>query len=144
MQLRTPLVLFLAMLAQVAGNVLLSKGMKQVFSGSLPEASSLLWIASRVVGSPYVWAGALLLIVFFCLFAALLSWADLSFVLPASSFGYVLNVAMAHYFLLESVSMARWCGTAVISAGVIMVSMTGSRSGGGWENDRVTGEETSH
>lgn len=132
------------MLAQVAGNILLSKGMKQIFSGSLPETSSLLWIASRVVGSPYVWAGALLLIVFFCLFTALLSWADLSFVLPASSFGYVLNVALAHYFLLESVSMARWCGTAVIFAGVIMVSMTGSRSGGGWDRDKLTGEGTSH
>ena len=144
MQLRTPLVLILAMLAQVAGNVLLSKGMKQISSGSLPEASSLLWIASRLVGSPYVWAGVLLLIVFFCLFAALLSWADLSFVLPASSFGYVLNVAMARYFLLESVSLTRWCGTAVIFAGVIMVSMTGSRSGGGWENDKGTRERTTH
>jgi uncharacterized membrane protein len=139
MQIRTPLVLILAMVAQVAGNLFLSKGMKQISSSSQTETSSLLGIASQLVGSPYVWTGVLLLIVFFLLFTALLSWADLSFVLPASSFGYVLNVAMAHYFLLEPVSMARWCGTGVIVAGVIMVAMTGSHSGGGmaeWQGHR--------
>lgn len=143
MQLRTPLVLILSMLAQVVGNLLLSKGMKQVLPGPPPETSYLLGIANRVTGSPYVWAGVLLLIVFFCLFTALLSWADLSFVLPASSFGYVLNVALAHYFLLEPVSVARWCGTALISAGVIMVSVTGSRSGRGWKDSGTPAEESS-
>ena len=138
MQLRTPLVLILAMLAQVVGNLLLSKGMKQILPGSAMDASYWLWLAYRVMGTPSVWAGVLFLVAFFCLFTALLSWADLSFILPASSFGYVLNVALAHYFLLESVSVARWCGTALISMGVIMVSMTGSRSGGGWkENERA-------
>ena len=143
MQIKTPLVLILAMLAQVIGNILLSKGMKQALWSTPPMTSYWLWIAFRVVGSPYVWAGSMLLIVFFCLFTVLLSWADLSFVLPASSFGYVLNVALAHYFLLESVSVVRWCGTIVISAGVIMVSMTGTRSGGRWKNGKGFEEESS-
>jgi hypothetical protein len=64
----------------------------------------------------------------FVLYAVLLSWADLSFVLPASSFGYVLNVTLAHYLLLEPVSMSRWLGTMLISIGVVLVSMTGTQS----------------
>ncbi len=130
--MKTPLVLILSMFAQVVGNILLSKGMKQVLPGSPTEALYIVGLAHRVIGSPLVWAGVLLLLLFFCLFTVLLSWADLSFVLPASSFGYVLNVALAHYFLQESVSVARWCGTLLIFIGVILVSMTGSRSGGEW------------
>ena len=131
--MKTPLVLILAMLAQVIGNILLSKGMKQVLPGSPTEALFMVGLAHRVIGSPLVWAGLSLLIVFFCLFTVLLSWADLSFVLPASAFGYVLNVALAHYFLQESVSVARWCGTLLIFIGVILVSITGSHSGGEWK-----------
>ena len=140
MRLRTPLVLILAMLAQVIGNILLSKGMKQILPGSPSTTSYLLGIDYRVLGSHDVWLGVLLLIVFLFLFTALLSWADLSFVLPASSFGYVLNVALAHYLLLEPVSVARWCGTALISVGVIMVSITGSRSGEVWRKSERPGE----
>ena len=142
MKMRTPLVLILAMIAQVGGNILLSKGMKQTLAGHASETSYLIVIAYRVLESPQVWAGVLLLIIFFGLFTALLSWADLSFVLPASSFGYVLNVTLAHYFLLEPVSVSRWCGTALISVGVVLVSITGSRSGGGWKEFEGSIEES--
>jgi drug/metabolite transporter (DMT)-like permease len=76
-----------------------------------------------------LWLGTLLLIVFFVLYSAALSWADLSFVLPATAFGYVLNVAAGYYFLNESVSPARWAGSVVITLGVFLVSRSGVRSG---------------
>ena len=59
----------------------------------------------------------MLLIVFFALYSAALSWADLSFVLPATAFGYVLNVAAGYYFLNETVSPIRWAGAVIITAG---------------------------
>ena len=80
----------------------------------------------------------LLLIIFFVLYAVLLSWADLSFVLPASSFGYVLNVALAHYLLLEPVSMSRWFGTMLISIGVVVVSMTSTQSAEAGQEETVS------
>jgi len=141
MRLKNPLVLTLAMLAQVAGNILLSKGMKGISLDPAMGPSYWSWFAFQALERPKVWLGMLLLIIFFGLFTVLLSWADLSFVLPASSFGYVLNVALAHHFLLEPVSGARWCGTALISIGVIMVSVTGSRSGRGWKERDVAQEE---
>jgi len=75
-----------------------------------------------------VWLGTALLIVFFVLYSAALSWADLSFVLPATAFGYVLNVAAGHYFLNESVTPTRWAGSVVITLGVFLVSRSGVRS----------------
>jgi drug/metabolite transporter (DMT)-like permease len=51
-----------------------------------------------------------------------LSWADLTYVLPATSLGYVLLALIAKYFLHEQVSPLRWLGIALISAGVGFVT----------------------
>jgi drug/metabolite transporter (DMT)-like permease len=111
--------LALSMLAQAAGNVMMGKGMQAV-SG----ADGIVGAAWAAVREPRVIGGTALLIVFFVLYAATLSWADLSFVLPVSAFGYVLNVAFARYFLAESVSPTRWAGTVLVCVGVALVART--------------------
>ena len=77
--------------------------------------------------TPTIWIGTALLILFFALFAAALSWADLSLVLPATAFGYILNVALANQYLNEPVSQVRWAGTVLIFIGVVMVSSSGNK-----------------
>ena len=126
--MKTVMVLVLVVLFQTAGNLLVSRGMKELAVTSPWETTHWFSFLLQLAASPSVWLGTLLLIIFFVLYAALLSWADLSFVLPASSFGYVLNVALAHYLLLEPVSMTRWLGTILISIGVVLVSKTGAQS----------------
>jgi drug/metabolite transporter (DMT)-like permease len=123
--MKTVLVLVTAIVAQAFGDVFLTKGMKTIVAldGGAPTYLSGAWhIATEAIGSPMIWAGTLLLIVFFALFSAALSWADLSFVLPATAFGYVLNVAAGHFFLGERVSATRWAGAVVITMGVLFVS----------------------
>ena len=112
-------VLILAILAHAAGNLLLSRAMKQ--AGGDLNVHSLL----RIAENPMVWIGTALLILFFVLYSASLSWADLSFVLPATAFGYILNVAFAHHFLQETVSPLRWFGTILIAIGLLLVSKAG-------------------
>ncbi len=124
--MKTAAVLIIAIISQAIGNVYLTKGMKAVKAASIDDA--LMSTALRAAGSPTVWLGTALLIVFFVLYSAALSWADLSFVLPATAFGYVLNVAAGHYFLNESVSPARWAGSAIITLGVFLVSRSGVRT----------------
>jgi drug/metabolite transporter (DMT)-like permease len=114
--MKTAIVLVLAIVAQVAGNILLSKGMHG--GEGLDVSASILYAAS----SPIIWLGTLLLATFFALYSAAMSWADLSFILPATSFGYVLNVACAKVFLHESVSLTRWLGAVIICVGVAFVS----------------------
>jgi drug/metabolite transporter (DMT)-like permease len=114
--MKTAVVLTLAIFAQVAGNILLSKGVHGIKSESL---QATLW---QIAGNPLIWLGIFFLAMFFILYTAALSWADLSFVLPATSFGYVLNVACAKYFLQEQVSLTRWLGAVVICIGVAFVS----------------------
>jgi drug/metabolite transporter (DMT)-like permease len=131
--MKTATVLIIAIVAQAAGDVFLTKGMKTLTSlpsgGGMSESfSQVLHLALQAMQSPMVWVGTLLLIVFFVLFSAALSWADLSFVLPATAFGYVLNVAAGYYFLNEAVSPRRWAGAAVITLGVLFVSRSGHRT----------------
>jgi len=47
-----------------------------------------------------------------------LSWADLTYVLPATSLGYVLLALVARFLLHEHVSPLRWLGIALITGGV--------------------------
>ncbi len=112
---KTLLVLIPAIFAQAAGNVFVSASMKEIGSDS--------WFAlvPGVVDSPALWFGTCLLIVSFVLFASTLSWADLSFVVPAVSAEVVLNVVFASYFLHEVVSLTRWAGVLLISMGVVLV-----------------------
>jgi drug/metabolite transporter (DMT)-like permease len=132
--MKTAVVLITAIVAQAFGDVCLTKGMKAIASletvdGAFPDLlSQVFHIAFQALQSPMVWIGTLLLIVFFVLYSAALSWADLSFVLPATAFGYVLNVAAGNYFLGESVSNRRWMGAVIITLGVLFVSRSGQRT----------------
>src|SRR5512134_72523 len=115
--MKTAAVLITAIVAQAFGDVFLTKGMKAMSSleaaGGADVPAQVAHLALQALQSPMIWVGTLLLIVFFVLFSAALSWADLSFVLPATAFGYVLNVAAGNYFLGESVSASRWAGAAI-------------------------------
>jgi len=82
----------------------------------------------RGLANPTIWLGMGLLGVFFGLYAAALSWADLSFVLPATAFGYVINVACGYYVLHEAVTPARWAGSLLICLGVFCVSRSEMRT----------------
>ncbi|MCZ2153482.1 MAG: hypothetical protein LC114_06215 [Bryobacterales bacterium] len=118
--LKTGLVTALVILTNVAGNAFLSFGMKQA---PLKIALPLPALLHPFLG-PFVWVGILLLIVWMLSRMTLLSWADLSFVVPVTSLGYVLNVAAGAMFLGETVAPQRWIGALLIVAGSSMAGVT--------------------
>ena len=70
---------------------------------------------------PLVALGVLLLIVWQLSRMALLSWADLSYVLPVTSIGYVVVALIGKVLLHESITGRRWAGIVLIVAGVALV-----------------------
>ena len=86
--MKNTVVLTLALSAQAMGNILLSKEMKSLVASDL--VGNIYWFSLflQAAGSPTIWIATAFLTLFFLLFTATLSWADLSFVLPATSFGY--------------------------------------------------------
>ncbi len=106
------------------GNVLLGKGMKGVGPVSLKNLGDFFSIAGGVLTSPFIWLGIASLMGFMIVHMLLLTWADYSYVQPATSLSYA-TVALLSYFLLgELVSPLRWLGIAVICFGVFIVGRT--------------------
>ncbi len=126
--MKTLVVLFVAICAQTLGDVCLTKGMKSIGEVNTLDPAELFHIGVQVFTTPYVWLGILILSVFFGLYLVALSWADLSFVLPVTAFGYVMNAVMAWQLLGEHISPARWLGTLVICFGVAVVAKTEQRT----------------
>lgn len=111
-----------------AGNLLLSKGMKQIGDIHDYAAAALVAVFLKTFTSGVIWLGILSLLVFFISYLLVLSWADLSYVQPASAIGYAV-VAMLGYFVLgEIISPTRWIAVLLIAAGVALVGGTEPRT----------------
>ncbi len=118
MTFRKYLVLAGVTLFAAIGDSFLARGMKQVGSISLHSLPDLVF----TILDPWVALGILFLLAFFAAYMTALSWADLTYVLPATSLGYVLLALIAKFFLHEQVSTLRWVGIGLISAGVGFVT----------------------
>ena len=100
------------------GDTFLSRGMTRIPPISLGHPASLL----AAVFTPWIAVGIALLIGFFASYLTALSWADLTFVLPATALGNVIVALLSHYWLHESISIERWCGISLITVGVGFVA----------------------
>ncbi len=112
------LILLAVMLTASVGDTLLSHGMAQVGPVSLAHLGLLL-VALR---NPWVVSGILCLLGFFASYLTALSWADLTFVLPSTAFGYVVVALLAKYWQHEAISLYRWAGILLIVCGVGFVA----------------------
>ncbi|HEY3972475.1 MAG TPA: EamA family transporter [Candidatus Sulfotelmatobacter sp.] len=118
MSLRKYLVLAGVTVFAAAGDSMLSHGMKQAGNISLDHLQGVV----LAVLNPWVAVGIVLLLAFFASYMNALSWADLTYVLPATSLGYVLLALLAKFALHEQVSPMRWIGIVLISGGVGFVA----------------------
>jgi drug/metabolite transporter (DMT)-like permease len=116
--LRRYLVLGVVTLTSAFGDTSLAIGMKRVGPVSLSQPGALL----SALRTPWVFVGVLLLLGFFASYLTALSWADLTFVLPATSLAYVGIAFLSKFWLHEQISVARWLGIVLITAGVGFVT----------------------
>lgn len=119
-RLTTKQILNLAIVTLTAacGDTFLARGMKEMGPVSIHHLGSLF----HAILTPWVGAGIVILIGFFASYLTALSWADLTYVLPATSMGYVLMALLGHFWLHEYVSAWRWLGIVFITAGVGFVA----------------------
>jgi len=100
-------------LSNVFGNFFLKRGMP----ADLPTPAA--YIAALF--QPMVALGVVLLVTWMLSRMTLLSWADLSYVLPVTSIGYVLVALVGKLLLHEEISFRRWAGILLIVGGVALV-----------------------
>ncbi len=127
LRIKTFVVLALAVVAGALGNLFLSRGMKLAGDFGVTPGE---WLAAfvRAFSIAEVWLGIACLIGFFLLYLATLSWADLSYVMPASAVGYIAVALLAHFVVREHISALRWMGILMISFGVLLVGGTPPRT----------------
>jgi len=128
--MKTSVILFIAIFSQSLGDVCLTRGMKAIGEVDTLNLAILLQTGIEVFSTPYIWLGILLLIIFFGLYLSALSWADLSYVLPVTALGYVMNALLSWQLLGEHISPVRWFGTLMICVGVAVVSRTEEKDEG--------------
>jgi uncharacterized membrane protein len=125
---KTYLLILLMVIFGPLGNVLLGKGMKRIGTVSLGTPAEALDVLSRVLTSGTIWLGIGSLITFFVAYMLVLSWADYSYVQPASAVAYGMVALLAHFMLREVVTPLRWLGVLVICLGVLVVGHTPPRT----------------
>lgn len=119
LRVKTRLFTAIVVVSNVTGNSALTHGMKQLGDiGNSPLA---------LIGAlfhPWVALGVALLILWTLTHMALLSWADLSYVLPVTAIGYVLTALSGEFVLGETVTVTHWAGILLITGGVTLVGLT--------------------
>jgi len=121
---KTRILVLLVIASNVLGNVSLSQGMHQV--GRIISASPLDYL--RAFANPWTLVGICVLAIWMLSDLALLSRADLSFVLPVTASAYVLVALGGHFLLHDHISWERWTGIVLITAGVVLAEETPART----------------
>ena len=118
--MRTVVSLGILVIAGTAGDLALARAMKRI--GHIHfTPSSLLRGVTDAIREAWIWIGLVLHAAAFAAFLTLLSWADVSVVVPASALSYITGVAGAKLFLRERIESDRWVGVLLIALGVTLV-----------------------
>ena len=118
------MILGLVAICAPIGDSCLARGMAAMPAITLAHPGSLI----AAVFTPWIALGIALLIGFFASYLTALSWADLTFVLPATALGNVVIALLARFWLQEAISLERWAGIALITLGVGFVAQGPSRT----------------
>jgi drug/metabolite transporter (DMT)-like permease len=128
LHLKTFFMILIMVIAGPLGKVLLGKGMQSIGPSTVSSFADLAHVSARVAATSAIWLGVALQLLFFVAYLLVLSWADYSFVQPASSMAYGFVALLSVLVLGEGVSPQRWAGIVIICLGVFIVGRTNPRT----------------
>jgi len=118
---RTAVCLSIVILASTGGELLSAHAMKQSARLQVTSGSAVGLLLQGGFRLSAMWVGLLLQALAFFTLLALLSWADVSFVVPATALNYVVGAAGSVLFLREQVDRTRWAGVLLVCLGVAFI-----------------------
>jgi drug/metabolite transporter (DMT)-like permease len=130
LHVKTFIAIFVIVIFAPLGNVLLSIGMKRAAPVNTWQPSNLPSVLAGILSSGHIWLGIASLLAFFIAYLLVLSWADYSYVQPASAFSYLVVAVLGYFILGEVITPMRWLGIAIICFGVLVVGNTPPRTTG--------------
>jgi drug/metabolite transporter (DMT)-like permease len=112
---------FFIVVAGTGGELCLSRAMKSIGEIHDFRPRSLLRFIGRAIRLPWLWAGIALMAVGFFSLLAILSFLEVSFVVPVSALSYAAGALGAKFLLGERITHHRWMGIAIVTLGVTLV-----------------------
>ena len=111
----------LIVVAGTAGELCVSRAMKQLGEVHDFRPAALAKVFLRVLRVKWLWIGVALMTVGFFSLLAILSFENVSFVVPVTALSYVVGAFGGIFLLGEHVSRRRWLGVALVCLGVTLV-----------------------
>jgi drug/metabolite transporter (DMT)-like permease len=103
------------------GELCVARAMKQTGEVTDFRPSAVLRALGVALGLRWLWLGLALLAAYFVTLLAMLSFENVSFVIPMTALGYVVGALGGKFFLGERVETGRWMGVLLVCAGVALV-----------------------
>jgi drug/metabolite transporter (DMT)-like permease len=122
--MREAVLFFFIVVAGTAGELSVSRAMKGVGEVHDFRPKSILRFVLQSLRLPWMWVGITLMTLAFFSLLAILSFRQVSFVVPVSALSYAAGAFGAKLFLGERISRNRWIGIAIICLGVTIVWWT--------------------
>jgi drug/metabolite transporter (DMT)-like permease len=122
--LKTYILVGLLVILSSAGNLFFSIGMKRIGALHGWGLAALHSAFVAIFTSVWVWLGIVSMLLFLASLMLVLSWADFTYVLPATAAMYAVTPLLGHFALGEDVTGLRWVGVALICTGVVFVGRT--------------------
>ena len=124
MPVRLILFIIIVVLTGTAGDLALSYGMKQVGEAHPLTPANIVRVLVRAFRTVWLWVGFALMVSSFLSLLTVLSWADVSVVVPATALSYVAGALGAKFLLRETVAPVRWAGVVLVCLGVALLSLS--------------------
>lgn len=122
--MRIALFLSIVILAGTGGEILVADAMKRAGRAQGATRRGVMRLLGLGFQPLSMWIGIALQALAFFALLALLSWADLSFVVPATALSYVVGAAGSALFLRERVNRTRWAGVLLVCLGVAVMCVS--------------------
>jgi drug/metabolite transporter (DMT)-like permease len=122
--MKTSILVALLVVLSSAGNLFFSIGMKRIGALQGWSITALHSAFAAILTSAWIWLGIVSMLLFLAALMLVLSWADFTYVLPATASMYAVIPLLGHFVLGESVTGLRWVGVALICLGVVFIGRT--------------------
>jgi drug/metabolite transporter (DMT)-like permease len=119
--IRTAVFVAIVVVASTGGEIAVTHAMKRVGEVHDFAPRAILRVIARAFRQGWMWFGFTLMVVSFFALLALLSWENVSFVIPATALSYAVGALGAKYLLGEHVNRVRWAGVLLVCFGVALV-----------------------
>ncbi len=126
--LKVLIAMTLAAAAAAVGQIFVRQGMQQVGALESYAPLALMGYFGHALLNPYVVVGTMLNAVFYFLFLAALSWAEVTVVLPMTALEFGMAAILAVLLLNEAVPSMRWAGIALVILGVFLIALAGGET----------------